>query len=71
MSASAVSRQLNIVMSNTAITGVMRTMKANYHNNDGDIRIIRPLSYVRESLTRDYANAADLPIINENCPGNY
>lgn len=32
----------------------------------GDIRIIRPLIYVRERLTREYATVADLPIINES-----
>jgi len=48
--------------------GMLRTMKANYHAEAGDIRIIRPLIYVRERLTREYANVADLPVINENCP---
>lgn len=48
--------------------GMLRTMKANYHAEAGDIRIIRPLLYVRERLTREYANIADLPVINENCP---
>jgi len=48
--------------------GSMRTMKANYHNDDGDLRIIRPLVFVRERLTREYASLAALPVINENCP---
>lgn len=37
--------------------------------SEGDIRIIRPLLYCRESLTRAYAKAANLPVILENCPG--
>ena len=45
--------------------GALRTMKANYHVQQGDLRVIRPLIYVRERLTRDYADAVDLPVINE------
>jgi selenocysteine lyase/cysteine desulfurase/tRNA(Ile)-lysidine synthase TilS/MesJ len=48
--------------------GCLRTMKANYHVEEGDIRVIRPLVYVRERLTRQYASVRDLPIVNENCP---
>lgn len=48
--------------------GILRTMKGNYTIAKGDIRVIRPLIYVRESLTRDYAKSCDLPIISENCP---
>ena len=43
-------------------------MKANYMNDDGDIRIIRPMVYVRESQTKEFSYAAKLPVINENCP---
>ena len=43
-------------------------MKANYSIDAGDVRVIRPLIYVRESATRDFAKSARLPIINENCP---
>jgi selenocysteine lyase/cysteine desulfurase len=46
--------------------GLLRTMKANYHAEAGDIRIVRPLIYVRERLTREYSNIADLPVINES-----
>jgi hypothetical protein len=46
--------------------GLLRTMKANYHAEAGDIRIIRPLIYVRERLTREYSNVADLPVIFES-----
>ena len=40
--------------------GLLRTMKANYHAEAGDIRIIRPLIYVRERLTREYSNGKTL-----------
>ena len=43
-------------------------MKAHYVNNDGDLRIIRPLVYVREGVTADFAKSQELPVIMENCP---
>jgi len=43
-------------------------MKANYTIGSGDIRVIRPLIYVRESATRTFSQAAQLPIIEDNCP---
>ena len=49
-------------------SGQVRTMKANYTIEAGDVRVIRPLVYVREYLTRNFSKAAKLPIINENCP---
>ena len=48
--------------------GQLRTMKAHYKNDDGDLRIIRPMAYVRESQTKEFSYAAKLPVINENCP---
>ena len=48
--------------------GLLRTMKANYVNDKGDLRIIRPLVYVRERLTKNFAEDAKLPVITENCP---
>jgi tRNA(Ile)-lysidine synthase TilS/MesJ len=48
--------------------GQLRTMKAHYLNDDGDIRIIRPLVYVRERQTADFAAEAKLPIIPDSCP---
>lgn len=48
--------------------GQLRTMKANYTNKDGDIRIIRPLVYARERQTRDYASEANLPVVQDSCP---
>eukprot|EP00742_Colponemidia_sp_Colp-10_P004426 GILJ01004726.1.p1 GENE.GILJ01004726.1~~GILJ01004726.1.p1 ORF type:complete len:1056 (+),score=133.62 GILJ01004726.1:84-3251(+) len=48
--------------------GYLRTMKAHYTIDKGDIRVIRPLAYVRERMTRDFAEATQLPVITENCP---
>lgn len=49
-------------------TGQLQTMKAHYRNEAGDLRIIRPLVYVRERQTRAFAQAAALPVIADNCP---
>ena len=43
-------------------------MKANYTIEAGDVRVIRPLVYVREKSTRDFSQEVHLPVINENCP---
>ena len=51
--------------------GRLQTMKANYLNDQGDVRIIRPMVFARETLTRQYARLAQLPVINENCPACY
>ena len=48
--------------------GQLRTMKARYTNKDGDVRIIRPLVYVRERQTRDFAREAQLPVVPDSCP---
>lgn len=48
--------------------GQLRTMKAHYLNNEGDVRIIRPLVYCRERQTADYAERAGLPIVMDSCP---
>ena len=48
--------------------GFMRTMKAHYTIDAGDLRVIRPLIYVRESETKKFAWESGLPVINENCP---
>jgi len=48
--------------------GKLNTMKANYHVQDGTIRVIRPLIYARERAAREYADLLDLPVVNENCP---
>lgn len=48
--------------------GRLRTMKAHYVNDAGDLRIIRPLVYARERQTADFATRAGLPVIKDNCP---
>lgn len=48
--------------------GQLRTMKAHYVNDAGDIRIIRPLAYVRERQTADFAAAAGFPVVPDSCP---
>ena len=48
--------------------GKLKTMKAHYTNNDGDLRVIRPLVYVRENMLAELAQSNDLPVIAENCP---
>ncbi len=48
--------------------GSLRTMKAHYVNDAGDLRIIRPFVYARERQTRDFAIRAGLPAIVDNCP---
>merc|ERR1711916_143863 len=47
----------------------IRTMKVNYEIDAGGIRVIRPLVYVHEQSTKDFAYSANLPVIAENCPG--
>jgi len=49
--------------------GQLRTMKCHYRAKEHNVRIIRPLNYVRETLTRQYAILKGLPVIDENCPG--
>lgn len=48
--------------------GRLNTMKAHYLNDAGDIRIIRPLAYARETQTTALADSANLPIIPDSCP---
>lgn len=48
--------------------GQLRTMKAHYRIDAGDLRVIRPLAYVRERQTAAFAAAQGLPVIPETCP---
>lgn len=48
--------------------GLLRTMKANYINDKGDLKIIRPLVFVRERMTKSFSEDVKLPVITENCP---
>lgn len=48
--------------------GKLRTMKACYMNDAGDVRVIRPLVYARERQLAAFAQDAGLPVIRDNCP---
>ncbi|QKT03396.1 tRNA 2-thiocytidine biosynthesis protein TtcA [Ectothiorhodospiraceae bacterium 2226] len=48
--------------------GKLGTMKAHYTVDAGDLRVIRPLAYVRERQTAAFAADAGLPVIGDNCP---
>ena len=51
--------------------GALRTMKACYSVGGAGkeaLRLIRPLAGVRESVLRDFAYGAGLPVIPDNCP---
>jgi tRNA 2-thiocytidine biosynthesis protein TtcA len=48
--------------------GQLRTMKAHYKNDNGEVRIIRPLVYARERQTASFAIEAGLPVIPDSCP---
>lgn len=48
--------------------GKLKTMKAHYVIDAGDLRVIRPLVYTRERQLRDFADSTALPVIAENCP---
>jgi len=48
--------------------GKLKTMKAHYTNDKGDLRVIRPFVYVREKMLTEFAQENELPVIAENCP---
>merc|ERR1712203_761516 len=48
--------------------GILRTMKANYYVEAGDLRVIRPLVFVRERVMAEFAVENRLPVIADNCP---
>lgn len=48
--------------------GRLQTMKAHYVCDAGDIRVIRPLAYVRERQCVDFARHGDFPVVPDNCP---
>ena len=52
----------------TMYNGAVRTMKAKYVIDEGDVEVIRPAVYLREKSLRDFSYDAGLPVINENCP---
>jgi len=48
--------------------GKIKTMKAHYINDAKDLRVIRPLVYVRERQLADFAKTMELPVIADSCP---
>ncbi|MDB2590669.1 tRNA 2-thiocytidine biosynthesis protein TtcA, partial [Candidatus Thioglobus sp.] len=48
--------------------GKIQTMKAHYINDAKDLRVIRPMAYVRERQLADFAATANLPVIADSCP---
>jgi tRNA(Ile)-lysidine synthase TilS/MesJ len=48
--------------------GSLRTMKAAYTIDAGDLQVIRPLVYARERQLARFAEQAGLPVIADNCP---
>lgn len=48
--------------------GRLKTMKAHYQVEAGDLRVIRPLVFARERQTGAFAREAGLPVIPDNCP---
>lgn len=49
--------------------GKLNTMKAHYINDEGDLRIIRPLIEIRERQLKEFAKAHKFPIIEDRCIG--
>ncbi|CAJ0599138.1 unnamed protein product [Cylicocyclus nassatus] len=43
-------------------------MKNQNEANDGTLRVIRPLIFVRERALREFADSRGLPVVAENCP---
>lgn len=48
--------------------GRLQTMKAHYVCDAGDVRVIRPLVYVRERQCAEYARQRGLPVVTDSCP---
>lgn len=48
--------------------GKIQTMKAHYINDAKDLRIIRPMAYVRERQLADFSQSVKLPVIADSCP---
>jgi len=52
---------------NLFFNGTIKGMSPNLHADDGKNRIIRPLVYVREDLTRECAQALGVPVLGCSC----
>ena len=47
--------------------GALRSMKAHYTVDEGDLRVVRPLVYAREKEIENFSESAGLPIVSETC----
>ena len=50
------------------LNGKLRTQKACYMVDEGDLRLIRPFVYVREQHLKEFALEKKLPVVSESCP---
>lgn len=48
--------------------GALRSMKTHYLIDAADLRVIRPLAYVREAEAEAFAESNHLPVVSETCP---
>jgi hypothetical protein len=48
--------------------GCLRSMKCHYKIDADDLRVIRPLAYVRETEVEAFSEGNSLPIVSETCP---
>lgn len=53
---------------NIFYSGRISTMKPSQELFDGEIKIIRPLSYVDENLIKEFATQSDFPVFENPCP---
>ena len=53
---------------NLFYNGKIKAMAPNFLNDDGDLRVIRPLYYVFEKEIRELTSYMDFPIISVPCP---
>jgi len=55
------------LLRNTLFTGKLSALPAVTHSRDREFRLIRPLVYVTEELTRAYAEARGVPLVPCGC----
>ena len=53
----------------TMYNGIMRTMKASYVIDEGDITVIRPAIYAREKALRDFSSRRGITRHQRKLPG--
>jgi tRNA 2-thiocytidine biosynthesis protein TtcA len=59
---------IETLLLNLFFSGSIKGMSPNLEADDRRNRIIRPLVYVREEMTREYARREALPLLNCSCP---